>query len=78
MPNSTVLPNVNLIAELARANLKPHDVAVVIERDDKTAKNKIYGLTDFTLPEAIKVRDVLFPSLRLEYLYAKNPAPAAV
>ncbi len=65
------MQNKNLIAEMARANLKPHDIAIVIGRDDRTAKNKIDGSSEFTYPEAVKVRDKLFPGMRLEYLYAQ-------
>ena len=65
------MANKNLVAEMARADIKTHDIATVIGRDDRTARNKIDGITDFTLPEAIKIRDTLFPSMRLEYLYAK-------
>lgn len=60
----------NLIAEMARRGYKFHDIAVCIGSSDRTAKNKVNGDTDFTVPEALKVRDELFPDLRMEYLYA--------
>ena len=36
---------------------------------EKTARNKINGETDFTYPEAEKVRNSLFPGMRMEYLF---------
>ena len=35
----------------------------------KTATNKIYGRTDWTLPEALKIKKFLFPEYDLSYLF---------
>ena len=59
----------NLAAEMARNNIKMGDIARVIEKDEKTARNKTHGVSEFTLPEAVKIRDTFFPSCSLEYLY---------
>ena len=42
---------------------------------EKTARNKINGETDFTYPEAEKVRNDLFPGLRMEYLFHSSVQP---
>ena len=44
-------------------------IAALIGTTDKTVNNKINGDTDFTVPEAILIRDNLFPEYDLCYLY---------
>lgn len=66
----------NLKAEMQRNGLTVKDIMSTIGCSEKTARNKINGETDFTYPEAEKVRNVLFPGLRMEYLFASAvPSP---
>ena len=59
----------NLKAEMQRNGLTVWDIVETIGCSEKTARNKINGETDFTYPEAVKVRNRLFPGLRMEYLF---------
>lgn len=59
----------NLKAEMQRNGLTIKDIMQTIGCSEKTARNKINGDTDFTFPEAERVRDALFPGLRMEYLF---------
>ena len=59
----------NLKAEMQRNGLTVWDIVETIGCSEKTARNKINGETDFTYPEAEKVRNRLFPGLRMEYLF---------
>ena len=59
----------NLKAEMQRNGLTVWDIVETIGCSEKTARNKINGETDFTSPEAEKVRNRLFPGLRMEYLF---------
>lgn len=59
----------NLKAEMQRNDLTVWDIVETIGCSEKTARNKINGETDFTYPEAEKVRNRLFPGLRMEYLF---------
>lgn len=45
-------------------------VAQLIGATEKTVNNKLNGHTDFTLPEALKIRANLFPEYDLYYLFA--------
>ena len=56
-------------------NLTVRDIMVTIGCSEKTARNKINGETDFTYPEAEKVRNNLFPGLRMEYLFHSSAQP---
>lgn len=62
----------NLKAEMQRNGLTVKDIMDAIGCSEKTARNKINGETEFTYPEAETVRNKLFPSLRLEYLFRPN------
>lgn len=63
----------NLKAEMQRNGLTVKDIMSTIGYSEKTARNKINGETDFTYPEAEKVRNVLFPGLRIQHLQALHP-----
>lgn len=67
---------VNLIAELVKigipARLVAKEVAKTLNVNEKTARNKINGITDFTLPEAITINETYFGgSQDVKYLFAK-------
>lgn len=68
----------NLIAEMARYGIKCKDIQDVLGCSEKTVRNKINGITEFTYSEAKRVKDKLFPSLALEYLFSdENPKQTA-
>lgn len=62
----------NLSAEMARYGISINDIKTLIGKSDRTTRDKIRGRYDFSLPEAILIRDKLFPSLTIEYLFAKT------
>lgn len=58
----------NLKAELVRKNLVPEKaIEAVLDCTNKTAKAKLNGESDFSLPEAIKVVKCYFPNNEFEY-----------
>lgn len=60
----------NLNAEMARRGIKSFDVARVIKRSERTARDKISGRYPFTYGEVKKIRDAFFVGMDLEYLFA--------
>lgn len=62
----------NLQAEIKRFGLSNSDIQKVLGCSEKTARNKIHGETEFTITEAFRVRDTLFPGSRMEYLFAQD------
>ena len=62
----------NLRAELARIGRSTADTAKIIGISERAAYNKIYGRTDFTISEAMKLRNALFPWADIEYLFGKG------
>lgn len=64
----------NLKAEMARHRISVADIAGVVGRSYKSAQDKINGRTMFSVPEAMAVRDEIFPGLSLEYLFENERA----
>ena len=60
----------NLSAEMARYGVRNADIQNLLSCTDKTVRNKIDGVTEFSVAEALKIRDAFFPGLRIEYLFA--------
>lgn len=61
----------NLQKLLAAKNISTKTVQSVIRaKSEKTAYNKIIRLTDFTLPEAIALKNAFFPEYDLDYIFS--------
>lgn len=60
----------NLLAEIARKNLKHKDVAREAGIQVFSFSRKINGKKDFTVEEADRIHDLFFPELSLHYLFA--------
>ena len=60
----------NLSAEMARYGVTKADIQRLLSCTDKTVRNKIGGMSEFSISEAFKIRDTFFPSLRVEYLFS--------
>lgn len=68
----------NLVAELVKKGVPPTKVATEVSKTigvtEKTARNKISGTTEFTVPEAVKINDVWFGGEQsLAYLFENIP-----
>lgn len=63
----------NLLAEMTRYGISNNDIQALLECSERTVRNKLCGETAFTFPEAVKIRNHLFPGFRLEYLFANEP-----
>lgn len=59
----------NLKAEMARSGVSKEDIKNLLGCSMRTVDNKLDGTTDFTVPEAFKIRDYFFPNQRMEYLF---------
>lgn len=67
----------NLIAELVKlgipANQIAKEIAKTIGSSEKTARNKLNGVTEWTVPEAMKINDKYFGGKQsIEYLFKKT------
>lgn len=66
----------NLIAEMVKTGIPANQVAKEVARaigsSEKTARNKLNGVTEWTVPEAIKINEVYFDGKQsIEYLFQK-------
>ena len=66
----------NLIAALEAKKISTLAVSQLLGVTEKTAYNKIYGNTDFTLPEALKLKVNLLPEYDLYYLFTPTAEAA--
>ena len=58
-----------LKAEMVKADINVRMLSERIGISEKSIRNKINGNTDFTLQEALRVRDIVNPSLEMEKLF---------
>jgi hypothetical protein len=62
----------NLRAEMARYGVKSRDLAKALKVSQKSVNNKMSCATDFRLDEAVSIRNIFFPELKLDYLFMKT------
>lgn len=62
----------NLSAEMVRNGVRNNDIQELLCCTDKTVRNKLNGITEFSVSEALLIRDTLFPHVRVEYLFASD------
>lgn len=65
----------NLRAEMTRYGITNHVIQEVLGCSLKTVLNKLTGNSEFSVGEAIRIRDSLFPGMRLEYLFQPDAKP---
>lgn len=59
----------NLLAEMARYNIKNADIASLINKSEQSVKLKILNKSTFSIQEATSIRDTFFPGIKIEYLF---------
>lgn len=57
----------NLQIEMLRANMTQSDIALKMGITPTTFTNKMRGKTTFTLPEALKIQEVINKELKADY-----------
>lgn len=64
---------INLMAEMARKGLVGKDIAKVLGLSTTSINFRLSGKIEFSISEAYKIRDKLFPTLTIDYLFDKRP-----
>ena len=67
----------NLLAEMTRSGVRIQDIQNLLGCTDRTVRNKLDEKTEFSISEALKIRNALFPGLRVEYLFAEEDQKTA-
>lgn len=62
----------NLLAEMARYGVSRYDIQKLLGCSEATVRNKLSGESEFTVSEALKIRNSYFIGFRVEYLFAKD------
>lgn len=59
----------NLEAEMARRGLTPEDISRAIKISPRSARNKLSGLSCWKYKEAVRIKDIFFAGMDLEFLF---------
>lgn len=59
----------NLAAEMARNDITVNDISQCLEVSEKTARNYLKGISKISWLDVLKIRDTLFPSYEVSYLF---------
>jgi len=65
-------PYYNLMAEMARKNIKQKDIANLLEVAVSGASDRIRGKQKITFDEAIKIQGAFFPDIDIKYLFSRE------
>lgn len=63
------MEHINLKAEITRHKVRVKDIAESIGISERSMRNKLNGVTDFTWRQACKIQKEFFPELSKEYLF---------
>lgn len=61
-----------LKAEMVRSNISIKELAMKIGITERSMRNKINGITDFTITEAFKIRLIVSQGMPLDELFKKQ------
>ena len=64
----------NIENVMPKFNVTYFDIQRVLNCTEKTVRNKLNGVTDFTYSEVKRLRDERFPGMSIEYLSDEKPA----
>lgn len=64
--------NARLIQALKQKGVRQEDVAHLLGCTDRTIRNKLSGRTEFTVREALMIRDDIFPDFSIRELFAET------
>ena len=67
----------NLVGEIAKRGIKKCALAKGIGMSDRMLRNKLSGKTQFSLPEALKIKNNFFPDYTVEDLFARSEEKAS-
>lgn len=65
----------NIEQEMKRYNIGLYDIKDLLGCSEKTVRNKLSGVTDFTYEETKKIRNRFFPGMKIEYLFDPSDKP---
>ena len=66
----------NIRNVLLGKNISVKAFAAFLGVTEKTAYNKLMGITEFTYPEAEKILETLLPEYNARFLFSKHPETA--
>lgn len=61
-----------LAGEIAKRGIKKVSIASSAGMTDRGLRNKMAGITPFSLPEALAIKNCFFPDMDFEYLFSRS------
>lgn len=61
-----------LKSEMVKVNISVKDLAFKIGITERSLRNKINGVTEFSWSEVLKIKNIVAPNLSLEELFKKD------
>lgn len=61
-----------LVGEIAKRGIKKNVIAQCIGASPRSLRNKLAGESEFTLPQAISIRNRFFPDMSVEDLFKRS------
>ena len=68
----------NLKAEMARSDIEIKDLMEVTGKSRAGISNNLNGRGKFSVADSLSIRNRLFPTLTIDYLFATEPDPGGV
>lgn len=65
-----------LKAEMIKADFSVKKLAMRLDITERSLRNKINGITEFSFSEALKIREIVSPNMKLEDLFEKDKKTA--
>lgn len=65
----------NLKAEMARTNVEIKDLMEATGKSRAGVSNNLNGRGKFSVADSLSIRNKLFPTLTIDYLFATDPEP---
>lgn len=62
----------NLRIEMLRRGISVRAVASLLKRSDAFTRKRVDGKADFTIFEAVLIRNTFFPEITIDFLFAKE------
>lgn len=66
------MPYLMLKGEMAKRDITIKAISELLEIHRNSVSNKLDGDTNFSIDEAVKIRDAFFPDMKIETLFDKE------
>lgn len=66
------MPYITLKGEMAKRDITIKTISELLGIHRNSVSNKLEGNTNFSIDEAVKIRNAFFPDMRIDFLFDKE------